>query len=711
MPRRVRDETLAACASAETGAARGPCGAGGGRRRRHRPDGQRAGRRSRPALAPTPELLRPGRRAAARASTSPTSTSPTGRPSPAPVHRFAGRCGPAALARCCRPVLVRLDSAGRRSPGPRWSAAASTTASTPASDVGGCGCVRRSFLVVVLAGWVVMSARRSSPAGPPSGCCYGPAGADLRPAPAAGLDYYDRELAGRIMTRMTTRRRGAHAAAPDRPHHRRSSPLVTFVGVGRRVLSCMDAALALVDADRSLPPLVVATVVFRRRVERGLRPRPASAIATVNADLQESLSGVRVAQAFVREEPQQRRLRRVATRLPRRRGSSAQQLVALYFPFVELLSEIGHRARARRRRRAGRATATLTPGALIAFLLYLNLFFSPIQQLSQVFDTYQQAQRRAGPDRRAAATPTVDARSAADPVDPAAAAGRDRVRRTCTSPTADASAPRRCAGVDLTHRSRARRWRSWARRAPASRRSSSSSPASTTRPSGRVLVDGIDRPRPRPRPVPAPARRRAPGGVPVRRHDPRTTSPTAGPTRPTPRSRPRPGPSAPTTSSPGCPAATSTPVSERGRSLSSGQRQLIALARARLVDPAILLLDEATSNLDLATEAAGRRAMGAVAEGRTTLVIAHRLPTAARADRIVVIDDGRVVELGSHADLLAAGGPTPPCGPATWAMASPPRATGKRRAAAAGREPTPRALPRRDRGCLTGRAHARSTRR
>ncbi len=98
-------------------------------------------------------------------------------------------------------------------------------------------------------------------------------------------------------------------------------------------------------------------------------------------------------------------------------------------------------------------------------------------------------------------------------------------------------------------------------------------------------------------------------------------------------------------------------VSERGRSLSSGQRQLIALARAHLVDPAILLLDEATSNLDLQTEAKVQAAMGIAAHGRTTILIAHRLQTAKLADRIVVIDAGRVVENGSHDELLARRGP------------------------------------------------------
>jgi ATP-binding cassette, subfamily B, bacterial len=97
-------------------------------------------------------------------------------------------------------------------------------------------------------------------------------------------------------------------------------------------------------------------------------------------------------------------------------------------------------------------------------------------------------------------------------------------------------------------------------------------------------------------------------------------------------------------------------VSERGRSLSAGQRQLIALARAELVDPAILLLDEATSNLDLGTEAKVGRAMGIVARGRTTILIAHRLQTARSADRIVVLDNGLVVEEGSHTELLSRSG-------------------------------------------------------
>jgi len=97
-------------------------------------------------------------------------------------------------------------------------------------------------------------------------------------------------------------------------------------------------------------------------------------------------------------------------------------------------------------------------------------------------------------------------------------------------------------------------------------------------------------------------------------------------------------------------------LGERGVRLSGGQRQRVAIARAILRNPAVLLLDEATSALDAESERAVQAALDRLMAGRTTLVIAHRLATVLKADRIVVIDQGRIVASGSHGDLIRAGG-------------------------------------------------------
>ena len=134
------------------------------------------------------------------------------------------------------------------------------------------------------------------------------------------------------------------------------------------------------------------------------------------------------------------------------------------------------------------------------------------------------------------------------------------------------------------------------------------------------------------------------------------TSASAGPTPPTPRSSAPPISRMPPNSSAGCPAASRAQLGERGVTLSGGQRQRIAIARAILRDAPLLLLDEATSSLDAESETLVQTALEELMRHRTTLVIAHRLATVLSCDRILVMEQGRIVEQGTHASLVAANG-------------------------------------------------------
>ncbi|HVM02034.1 MAG TPA: ABC transporter ATP-binding protein, partial [Acidimicrobiales bacterium] len=328
----------------------------------------------------------------------------------------------------------------------------------------------------------------------------------------------------------------------------------------------------------------------------------------------------------------------------------AQRLVATYFPLVELLSEVA--AVVVLGVGAGQIRAgTLTPGELVAFLLYLNLLFSPVQQLSHVFDTYQQARASMAKVAELLATPSSTPRPA-DPVPvgrPAGDVALTGVRFRYPGAGADA-----LAGVDLHVRAGERV--ALVGETGAGKSTVVKLLARFYDPTdGTVAVDGVDLRR-----VDLDAYRRWLGYV------PQEVFLFSGTVRDNIAYGRRDVTDAEVEAAARAvgahdlvarlPGGYLHPVTERGRSLSAGQRQLIALARAHLVDPAVLLLDEATSNLDLVTEARVSRAMHAVSAGRTTLVVAHRLPTAATADRIVVLDGGRVVEEGTHAELLGRGG-------------------------------------------------------
>ena len=462
------------------------------------------------------------------------------------------------------------------------------------------------------------------------------------------LDFYDREMGGRIMTRMTT---DVEALSQLLQTGLISAVVSLFTCAGVFVfLFVLSPQLALVAAS-VLPPLFIATYWYKRLSARAYASAR-EAIATVNANLQESLSGVRVAQAYSREDRNISGFRDVNSDYLGAR-LQAQRLIALYFPFILLLADIGAAVVLG----AGSAfvsNGTVTAGVVIAFVLYLDQFFSPIQQLSQVFDMWQQASASMFMINGLMATPSGTP-VAATAVEPPRLQGRVEFDDVHFSyPGAAAAGPEALAGVSL----------SIAPGETVALVGETGAGKSTIvklvarfydPTAGAVLIDGLDV-----RSLDLGAFRRQLGVVPQEAFlFTGTIRDNIAYGRPDASNAEVEGAARAVGAHDFIAALAGgylAPVSERGRSLSAGQRQLIALARARLVDPAVLLLDEATSNLDLGTEARVQRAMGIVAEGRTTILVAHRLPTARTADRIMVVDGGCIVEVGTHDELLARGG-------------------------------------------------------
>ncbi|MFB9904854.1 ABC transporter ATP-binding protein [Allokutzneria oryzae] len=472
-----------------------------------------------------------------------------------------------------------------------------------------------------------------------------------------GLDYYERELAGRIMTRMTTDvdalstflQTGLATAVVS---------VLTVVGISAALI-ITDPELALV-ALAALPVLLVATLVFRR-VSSVAYAEARERVSAVNADLQENVSGLRVAQAYTREE---RSAADFAERSDayRRSRLRAQRYIATYFPFVTLLSDLVQAAVLA----VGAfrvASGELTPGVLLAFLLYLALFFSPVQQLSGVFDGYQQAKiglRRIGDLLR---TPTTVPQAEHPRETPGRLRGEVELRGVGFR-YAGTDRPA-LSGIDLHVRPG-----ETVALVGATGAGKSTLVKLIARfydvTEGTVLVDGVDV-----REYALSGYRSRLGVVPQEAHlFSGTVADNVG------YGRPDAGPAeieAAVRSVGALPMVARLShgfrqeVGERGQGLSAGQRQLVALARAELVDPDLVLLDEATAALDPATEAAVLAATedllagpgggtDRVASRRTTFVVAHRLATAARADRIVVLADGRVIEQGTHAELLRSDG-------------------------------------------------------
>jgi ATP-binding cassette subfamily B protein len=460
-----------------------------------------------------------------------------------------------------------------------------------------------------------------------------------------GLDFYDREMAGRVMTRMTSDIEAMNQLLQS-GLITAMVQLVTFVG-SLIILFTYNVKLALVVL-MVVPPLTIATLLYRK-ASNSAYMRVREGVAAVNANFQESISGIRVAQAYTREGRNNATFRQVTGDYLDARLDS-QRLSSVYFPFVELMSVVaivlvlGFGSRFI-------LDGSLSTGALIAFSLYVNTVFAPIQQLSSLFDTYQQA-RAAMVKLRELLTMRTTIPESSDPVVPGRLMG-DVVFEGVhfAYPTSPRPA---LTGVDLHLRSG--ETVALVGETGAGKSTIVKLLARFYDPTeGRILVDGtplVD--------LEIEGFRRQLGYVPqeaflfsgtihdniaygrpdATREEVEAAATAVGAD----------------TFIVGLSDGYDTVVTERGRSLSGGQRQLIALARAQLVDPAILILDEATANLDLATEARVNRAMGVVSAGRTTVIIAHRLPTAHQADRILVVDAGHIIEDGEPDQLLTADG-------------------------------------------------------
>lgn len=463
-----------------------------------------------------------------------------------------------------------------------------------------------------------------------------------------GMDYFESRLSGRIMTRMTT-------DIDTLSSFLQTGLAQAIVAAGSLIgvsamLIATDPGLTLV-ALGAVPVIVGATVAFRLFATRLYSASRAQA-SVVNGEFAELIGGIRVTQmhcgqaraerGFAAESDTYRRLRmRIIV------------LMATYFPGMEAISQIMTAAvvgiGAQRV-----AEGDLSVGILVAFTMYLSQLYGPIQQLGQVFDSWQQA------------TVSFDRITTL-------LAQRPTVPDTGTNPAARRAAQGELSLIDVSF---------------SYHPDSTSSPTIdhlnlTLRPGETVALVG-----------PTGAGKSSVVKLLARFYDPTEGAVTASGINvaafPLSQWR-RAVAQVPQESylfsgtvadniAYGVPEATSAQIEDatrrvgglgiiagipggfnaqvraRGHGLSSGQRQIIALARAEMLEPDVVLFDEATATLDPATEKAVLDAFEYATAGRTTVVVAHRLATAARADRILVISGGRIVEDGTHDELRKAGG-------------------------------------------------------
>jgi ABC-type multidrug transport system fused ATPase/permease subunit len=455
------------------------------------------------------------------------------------------------------------------------------------------------------------------------------------------LGFFERNRAGVIISRLTNDVEAIDQLVTDGVTSLVQNTL-TLLGTAI-LLFVLDWRLALATLA-VIPLMSVATAIFRVRSARAYRA-VRERLGLVTATLAEDIAGMRVVQAFTREQASVRNFRAVSERY---RDSNMQTVVlnGLYFPFVDLLSTFalavvlgygGHLY----------FNGSVTLGTLFAFLLYVQNFFDPVQQLSQLYNTFLSA--TAALDKIMEVMDeqpeVVDAPGAYELPPAAGDVAFERVRfgygdgpdvlhdldLSVQAGTTVALVGHTGAGKSTIAKLLARFY----------------DPRD-----GRVTIDGHDL-----RDVMQASLRRQLGIVPQEGFlfaGTVTENIAFG--------RPDASPDAVVRAAQAVGAhdfilrlenGYETQLQERGSRLSLGQRQLIALARGLLADPRILILDEATSSVDIGTEQKIEEALRLLLAGRTAFIIAHRLSTIRDADLIVVLEYGRVVEQGTHDELLA----------------------------------------------------------
>jgi ATP-binding cassette, subfamily B, bacterial len=501
------------------------------------------------------------------------------------------------------------------------------------------------FVVAVAASWVASSARMRQ-----TGKLAADAVRDLRVRVFAhlqrlSLNYFTAEKAGVIMTRMTSDVEAVQSLISD--------GLAQFVIQGLTmvvvtvVLFSYNVELALITLLLVVPALTVASLWFRKAADVGYR-RQRDAIAEMYSDLSESIYGVRVVTAYHRQDRNVAAHRKVVGHY-RDANNFTGHISAVYGPGTSVIGLIGMAVLLLI---GGRMVlrGDLSVGELTAFVLYLNAFFAPVQQLVQLYTSYQQGRSAVAKLRDLLATPP----SVAEKPD---AATLPPVQGEIVFERVDFGyVPGRpvLRGVDM----RIAPGETVACVGPTGAGKSTIAKLVNRfydPDGGRILIDGHDL-----RDVTLGSLRRQIGVVPQEpflfagsiRENVAFARPDATETE-----------IWAAIDAVGLrelvertPDGLDVQLHERGQSVSSGQRQLLALARAFLAEPRVVVLDEATSNLDLQSELRVERALDRLLEGRTALLIAHRLSTAMRADRIVVVDEHGIVETGSHAELIALDG-------------------------------------------------------